>query len=41
MEALKITAHIINRVISKSVPNTPYELWTSKKPSINYFHVSV
>jgi hypothetical protein len=35
MEALKTAAHIINRVPSKSVPKTTYELWTSRKPSIN------
>jgi hypothetical protein len=39
MEALKTVAHIINRVSSKSVPKTPYELWTGRKPSINYLHV--
>jgi hypothetical protein len=39
IEALKTAAHIINRVPSKSVPKTPYELWTSRKPSINYLHI--
>jgi hypothetical protein len=39
MEALKIAAHIINRVPSKSVPKTAYDLWTGRKPTINYFHV--
>jgi hypothetical protein len=39
MEALKTAVHIINRVSSKSVPKTPYELWTDRKPIINYFHV--
>jgi hypothetical protein len=39
MEALKIVAYIINRVPSKSVPKTPYELWTDRKPSINYLHI--
>ena len=39
MEALKTAAHILNRVPSKSVPKTPYELWTGKKPTLNYFHV--
>jgi hypothetical protein len=39
MEALKISAHIINRVPSKSVPKTAYDLWTGRKPTINYFHV--
>ena len=39
MEALKTTMHILNRVPSKSVPKTPYELWTGKKPRLNYLHV--
>jgi hypothetical protein len=38
IEALKIAAHIINCVPSKSVPKTPYGLWTGKKTSINYLH---
>ena len=28
MEALKTAIHILNRVPSKSVPKTSYELWT-------------
>ena len=36
MEALKTAAHVLNRVPSKSVPKTPYELWTGRKPSLNY-----
>jgi hypothetical protein len=39
MEALKTTAHILNRVASKSVPKTPYELWIGRKPTLNYLHV--
>jgi hypothetical protein len=39
MEALNTTTHIINCLPSKSVPNTPYELWTGRKPSMNYFHI--
>jgi len=39
MEALKTAAHILNRVPSKSVPKTPFELWTGKKPTLNYLHV--
>ena len=39
MEALKTAIHILNRVPSKSVPKTPYELWTVKKPSLNYLRV--
>jgi hypothetical protein len=30
MEALKTIIHILNRVPSKSVPKTPYELWTGR-----------
>jgi hypothetical protein len=30
---------VINRMPSKSVPKTPYELWTGRKPSINYLHI--
>jgi hypothetical protein len=39
MEALKTVAHIINRVMSKSFSKAPYELWSSRKLSINYLHV--
>jgi hypothetical protein len=39
MEALKIVVHILNRVPSKSVPKTPYEIWTDRKPTLNYLHV--
>jgi len=39
MEALKTAIHILNRVPSKSVPKTPYELWTGREPSLNYFRV--
>jgi hypothetical protein len=39
MEALKTATHILNRVPSKSVPKTPYELWTGRKPSLKYLRV--
>ena len=39
MEALKTAAHILNRVPSKSVPKTPYELWFGNKPTLNYLRV--
>jgi transposase InsO family protein len=32
MEALKTAIHILNRVPSKSVAKTPYELWTGRNP---------
>lgn len=39
MEALKTTTHILNRVPSKAVPKTPYELWMGRKTSLSYLHV--
>jgi hypothetical protein len=39
MEVLKTAMHKLNRVPSKSVDKTPYELWTNKKPTLNYFHI--
>ncbi|RVW20450.1 Retrovirus-related Pol polyprotein from transposon TNT 1-94 [Vitis vinifera] len=38
-EAIKTAVYILNRVPSKAVAKTPYELWTSKKPSIRHLHV--
>ncbi|RVX17056.1 Retrovirus-related Pol polyprotein from transposon TNT 1-94 [Vitis vinifera] len=31
--------YILNQVPSKSMPKTPYELWSRKKPSLHHFHV--
>ena len=39
MEALKTVIHILNRVPSKSMPKTPYELWTGGVPSLNHLRV--
>jgi hypothetical protein len=39
MEALKTAIHILNRVPSKSVPKTSYELWTGRVPSLKYLRV--
>jgi len=39
METLKTAIHILNRVPSKSVPKTPYELWTGRVPSLNHLRV--
>lgn len=39
IEALKTAANILNKVPSKSVPKTPYELWTGRKPTLSYLHV--
>ncbi|RDY08255.1 Copia protein, partial [Mucuna pruriens] len=38
-EALKITVYILNRVPTKAVNKTPYELWIGKKPSIKHLHI--
>ena len=38
-EAFKTVAYILNQVPSKSVPKTPYELWSNKKPSLRHFHI--
>ncbi|KAK9072512.1 hypothetical protein SSX86_008946 [Deinandra increscens subsp. villosa] len=38
-EALKTAVHILNRVPSKSVPKTPFELWTGRKPSLRYMKI--
>jgi hypothetical protein len=39
MEALKTAVHILNRVPSKYVPKTPYELWAGRKPSLRHLRV--
>jgi hypothetical protein len=36
---LKTVVHILNRVLSKSVHKTPYEMWIDRKPTLNYLHV--
>ena len=37
-DALLTAAYILNRVPSKSVSSTPYELWNNVKPNLGYFH---
>jgi len=39
MYALKTTMYLLNRVPSKLVPKTPFELWTNRTPSIRHLHV--
>ena len=29
----------MNRVLSKSVPSTPYEIWRGKKPNLKYLKI--
>lgn len=38
-DALKTANYILNRVPSKAVPKTPYELWTTRKPSLRHMHI--
>ncbi|GJS73292.1 putative zinc finger, CCHC-type containing protein [Tanacetum coccineum] len=38
-ETLKTVVHILNRVTSKYVPKTPYEILTGRKPSLRYLRV--
>ena len=38
-EALKTALYILNRVPTKAVPFTPFELWTGRKPSLNHLKV--
>jgi hypothetical protein len=39
MDVLKTATHIINPVLSKSVPKTPYEMWTCRKLTLNYLYM--
>ena len=37
--ALKTEVYLLNRIPSKVVPKTPFELWTGRKPSLRHLHV--
>ena len=37
--ALETTVYILNRVSSKSVEVTPYEIWTNKRPYLSYMKI--
>lgn len=39
MHASKTAVYLLNRVPSKVVPKTPYELLTGRKPSLRHLHV--
>ena len=39
MEALKIAAYLLDKVPSKAVPKSTFELWMGRKPSLRYLHV--
>ncbi|KAL5578149.1 hypothetical protein UlMin_019848 [Ulmus minor] len=37
--ALQTAAYLINRIPSKSIPKTPFELWTGHKPSLRHIRI--
>ena len=37
-DVLLTIAYVLNRVPSKSVPSTPYELWNGNKPDLGNLH---
>ena len=39
--ALETAAFTLNRVLSKSVDKTPYEIWTGKSPSLSFLKIRV
>ena len=39
MYALKTALYLLNRVPSKAIPKTPFELWTRRKPSLRHLYV--
>ena len=39
IEALNMRVYILNRVPTKVVPKTPFELWKGWKPSLRHMHV--
>ena len=39
MYALKTAVYLLNRILSKAVPKTPFKLWTGRKPSLRHLHV--
>ena len=39
MEAFKTVVYLLNRVPTKTVPKTSFELWTGRKPSLRHLQV--
>lgn len=37
---LKTAMYLLNKVPSKAIHKTPFELWTYRKPSLRHLHVS-
>ena len=38
-EPLFTACHVHNRVLSKKIQSSPYELWNGRKPNLSYFKV--
>ena len=38
-EALLVANHVLNRIPSKTIKVSPYELWKGRKPNLNYLRV--
>ena len=38
-KALKTAVYLLNRVPTKAVPKTPFEVWTGRKPSLRHLYV--
>lgn len=38
-EAVTTANHTINRLPTKTIQSTPYELWHGRQPNLQYFHV--
>ena len=39
MYILKTATYLLNRIPSKEIPKTHFELWTNRTPSIRHLHV--
>ena len=37
--ALETSAYLLNKVPSKSIPQTPYEIWKERKPSLKHVKI--
>ena len=37
--AIQTVCYLLNNVPSKSVPKTPYEFWTNRKPNLNHIRI--
>lgn len=38
-EAVKTATYVLNSIPSRSLESTPYELWTSRKPTLSHLRM--